>query len=94
VQGEVEEQEAPRRERPASAVQGEVQTDQRAPVAPQQAPAQLPFTGIDVGLIALMGIMLLAAGVVLRRHQGAPRASRGEIVAAVPARGRGGEATG
>jgi outer membrane biosynthesis protein TonB len=71
----------PSHERPSSAVQGEVVTGASAPVTPQSAPAQLPFTGVDVGLIALIGIVLLTVGLLLRRHRIAVRSARGEIVA-------------
>lgn len=40
--------------------------------APATSAGSLPFTGLDVGLIALMGVALLATGAVLRRG----RASR------------------
>ena len=90
-EAEAEEVTRPRRERPSSAVGGEV-SEESAPVAPQpsQQPAGLPFTGFDAGLIALMGIAFVAAGLLLRRHRVAVAAAlgspRGEIVAAVPGR--------
>src|ERR671932_675172 len=55
------ESQRPSHERPSSAVQGEVVTGANAPVTPQSAPAQLPFTGVDVGLIALIGIAVRSA---------------------------------
>ena len=40
-----------------------------AAAAPQEASTgSLPFTGADVGLVALMGAVLLGTGVVLRRN--------------------------
>ena len=92
VQAQAEETTPPARERPSSAVKGERVAAETAPVASQQSPqpVQLPFTGADAGLIALMGAMLLAAGLLLRRHgagaSGVMGSSRGEIVAAVPRR--------
>jgi outer membrane biosynthesis protein TonB len=96
VQQEVQAEEvtSPRRERPSGAVRGERAAEESAPVAPQpaQSPARLPFTGVDAGLIALMGIVFLGAGLLLRRQRVAVAAalgsSRGEIVAAVPGRSR------
>jgi outer membrane biosynthesis protein TonB len=91
VQEAAEEVTRPRRERPNSAVGGEV-SEESAPVAPQpsQQPARLPFTGFDAGLIALMGIAFVAGGLLLRRHRVAVAVAlgspRGEIVAAVPGR--------
>jgi hypothetical protein len=89
VQQEVVEEEAPRpaRERPSSAVRGERDEVQSAPVAPQrsQGPTQLPFTGVDAGLIAFMGLVFLCAGLLLRHQRAAASAGRREIVAAVPA---------
>jgi hypothetical protein len=92
VQAEAEEVTRPRRERPSGAVRGETVIEEGAPVAPQpaQTPARLPFTGVDAGLIALMGIVFLGAGLLLRRQRDAVSAAlgspRGEIVAAVPGR--------
>jgi outer membrane biosynthesis protein TonB len=92
VQAEAEEVTSPRRERPSGAVRGERVAEESAPVAPQpaQAPTRLPFTGVDAGLIALMGIVFLGAGLLLRSQRAAVAAalgsSRGEIVAAVPGR--------
>jgi hypothetical protein len=41
------------------------------PVAsPPARTAQLPFTGLDLGLVALAGVALLMAGVVIRRVTG------------------------
>lgn len=36
--------------------------------ATQAASGSLPFTGADAGLVALMGLVLLGTGVVLRRN--------------------------
>jgi hypothetical protein len=37
------------------------------PAQPVQQEGSLPFTGLDIGIVALMGIVLLGTGVVLRR---------------------------
>lgn len=62
--GEVEEQAPAPAPEPTSPT--EAPTAQAAP-APQSSAGQLPFTGLEVGLIALMGGALLLTGVALRR---------------------------
>ena len=37
------------------------------PAPPVQDEGSLPFTGLDLGIVALMGVVLLGTGVVLRR---------------------------
>jgi outer membrane biosynthesis protein TonB len=86
VQQEVAEAPRPARERPSSAVRGEREV-QSAPVAPQaERPTQLAFTGVDAGLIALMGLAFLGAGLLLRRQRAIARTDRRDIVAAMPGR--------
>lgn len=44
---------------------------QAAPTqAPETAGGSLPFTGLEVGIVALMGMALLGTGVALRRSSG------------------------
>jgi LPXTG-motif cell wall-anchored protein len=59
--------------KPSSAVAGEVHAS--APIATAKAQpveastgASLPYTGMDTGLVALLGAGTLAGGVVLRRR--------------------------
>ena len=64
--GEVEEQAPAPAPAPEPQPQAaEVPTAEAAP-APQSA-GELPFTGLEVGLIALMGAALLLTGITLRR---------------------------
>ena len=37
------------------------------PTPPQQQEGDLPFTGLDLGIVAAMGAVLLGTGLVLRR---------------------------
>ena len=59
---------------------GEIQSEEPTPPArrdetptppqtppPVQEEGDLPFTGLDLGIVALMGVVLLGTGVVLRR---------------------------
>jgi len=47
---------------------GDRDTAPTPPSAPaQQEESDLPFTGLDLGIVALMGAALLGTGVVLRR---------------------------
>jgi hypothetical protein len=66
----------------APAVAPAVVSDDVAAVAPADAapgvmtgpsPETLPFTGLDAGPLALIGALLLAAGLGLRRAAGSPR---------------------
>jgi len=52
---------------PAAAAPSQA-TPQPAPAAPAQSGRQLPYTGVDAGLVALAGAVLLSAGVALRRR--------------------------
>ncbi len=49
---------------------------QTAPLAPAKASGTLPFTGVDLGLIAAGGFLVLAAGVGLRRFGRKPGADQ------------------
>jgi hypothetical protein len=93
VQQEAAEEEAPRpaSERPTGAVRGEREEGASAPVAPQpaQTPTQLPFTGLDAGLIASMGLVFLGAGLLLRRQRAVASPGRRDVVASVPGRSDG-----
>jgi hypothetical protein len=40
----------------------------------QEESGSLPFTGLDVGIVALMGLALLGTGLALRRSAGRSRA--------------------
>jgi LPXTG-motif cell wall-anchored protein len=51
---------------PAAAAPSQA-TPQAAP-APAQSGGQLPYTGVDAGLVALAGAVLLSAGIALRRR--------------------------
>ena len=56
---------------------GEIQSEEPTPtpsreVTPtppqqQQPESDLPFTGLDLGIVALLGVLLLGTGLVLRR---------------------------
>ena len=55
---------------------GEIQSEEPTPTPerevtptpPQQQPeSDLPFTGLDLGIVALLGALLLGTGLVLRR---------------------------
>ena len=58
------------REEQAVAGEEESSTPRPAQAAPVRAPSAqtLPFTGMDSGIVALLGVVTLTAGVVLRRH--------------------------
>ena len=66
VIGEIEQVQPPEEENVPAA------TPPPAPAPPQPVPQQaeegdLPFTGLEIGLVALMGAALLGTGVALRR---------------------------
>jgi hypothetical protein len=49
-----------------SRVLGEIQNESGTP--PSTTTKSLPFTGLDLGIVALMGAGLLGTGLVLRRN--------------------------
>ncbi len=58
----------PATEPPPAAAAPSQATPQPAPAAPAQSGRQLPYTGVDAGLVALAGAVLLSAGLALRRR--------------------------
>lgn len=70
--GTVEESTPSQQPQPTRAAQPEAQPATQAapataPVRAQDTGSSLPFTGLEVGIVALMGAMLLGTGAVLRR---------------------------
>ncbi len=45
----------------------EQQPSPPTPTPPEQQEGSLPFTGLDLGIVAAMGVALLGTGLVLRR---------------------------
>jgi hypothetical protein len=54
-------------EEPTPPAQREEQPTPPPAAPPQQQEGDLPFTGLDLGIVAAMGIVLLGTGLVLRR---------------------------
>jgi len=46
---------------------GEIQSEEPTPPPTTQREGDLPFTGFDLGIVAIMGVALLGTGIVLRR---------------------------
>ena len=65
VIGQVDTPETPREESAPS--QDEVQEATPTPAQPVEEEGNLPFTGLDIGIVALMGLALLGTGFALRR---------------------------
>jgi hypothetical protein len=56
----------------AGQVQGGVQSNGTTPVSAQESGGALPFTGLDLALLAAAGGVLVAGGLAMRRLTRAP----------------------